>query len=191
MKRIFTIIAIAFTVMAQINGEEMKINVNIGDKVFAATIADTETGRAFYNMLPLTLNMNELNGNEKYCYLDTSLPTASYQPGTIKAGDLLLYGNSCEVLFYKTFSSGYSYTRIGALDDPDGIAQAVGSGNVTVTFDKATSVVTGIHDVDNDSRVVAIYDIKGHVMRGIDLAQLPRGIYIVKYNTGEVKKINQ
>ena len=69
MKRIFTIIAMLFAVMAQINAEDMKINVVIGDNTFTATIADTETGRAFYNMLPLTLTMNELNGNEKYCYL--------------------------------------------------------------------------------------------------------------------------
>ena len=191
MKRIFTIIAILIAVMAQINAEEMKINVNIGNNTFAATIADTATGRAFYNMLPLTLSMNELNGNEKYCYLDTSLPTAPYGPGTINAGDIMLYGSSCVVLFYETFSSGYSYTRIGAVDNPSGLAQALGSGNVTVTFDKATSVVTGIHAVNDDTRVVAVFDIKGDLMPYTDLAQLPHGIYIVKHKNGETKKIIQ
>ena len=180
-----------FAVMAQIDAEEMKINVVIGNNTFAATIADTETGRAFYNMLPLTLSMTELNGNEKYCYLDTSLPTATYRPGTIQAGDLLLYGNSCVVLFYETFSSSYSYSRIGAVDSPEGIAQAVGTGNVTVTFDKATSVVTSIRVVDDDSTILAIYDLGGHVMPDTDLAQLPQGIYIVKYKNGTAKKIIQ
>ncbi|MBP5560517.1 MAG: hypothetical protein J6X70_01750 [Muribaculaceae bacterium] len=189
MKQIITLIAILFSVVAQINAEVMKINVIIGDKTFTATISETETGRAFYNMLPLTLNMNELNGNEKYCYLDTSLPTASYRPGTIKAGDLLLYGSTCVVLFYETFSSSYSYSRIGALDNPEGIAQAVGGGNMTVTFDKATSVATGIHGVDEDSRVTAIYDIKGNVMPDTDLAQLPQGIYIIRQHDGKTKKI--
>ena len=189
MKRIFTIIAMLFAVMTQINAEEMKIDVTIGNKVYTATISDTETGHAFYNMLPLTLNMSELNGNEKYCYLDTSLPTATYSPGTINAGDIMLYGSSCVVLFYETFSSGYSYSRIGALDNPAGIAQAVGSGNVTVKFDKASSVVTGIRVVDGDSRVVAVYDIKGNVMPSTDLAQLPHGIYIVKQRNGKTKKI--
>lgn len=178
-----------FAIMAQINAEDMKINVIIGNNTFAATIADAETGRAFYNMLPLTLNMNELNGNEKYSYLDTSLPTASYRPGTIKAGDLLLYGNSCVVLFYETFSSNYNYSRIGAIDNPEGIAQAVGSGNVTATFDKATSVVTGIRPMSDGSRVVAVYDINGNALLGTDLAQLPQGIYIVKQHDGKTKKI--
>lgn len=189
MKRIFTIIAMLFAVMTQINAEEMKIDVTIGNKVYTATISDTETGHAFYNMLPLTLNMSELNGNEKYCYLDTSLPTATYSPGTINAGDIMLYGSSCVVLFYETFSSSYSYSRIGALDNPAGIAQAVGSGNVTIKFDKASSVVTGIRVVDDDSRVVAVYDIKGNVVSSTDLSQLPHGIYIVKQRNGKTKKI--
>ena len=178
-------------VMAQSTDSDMKINVIVGGTTFTATIESAETGRAFYNMLPLTLNMTELNGNEKYCYLDTSLPTASYRPGTINAGDIMLYGSSCVVLFYETFSSGYSYTRIGAVDNPLGLAQALGSGNVTVTFDKATSVVTGIHAVNDDTRVVAVFDIKGNVMPYTDLAQLPHGIYIVKHKNGETKKIIQ
>lgn len=180
-----------FAVMTQINADEMKINLNIGDNTFAATIDDTETGRAFYNKLPLTLSMTELNGNEKYCYLDTSLPTAPYSPGTINAGDIMLYGSSCVVLFYETFSSGYSYTRIGSVDNPSGLAQALGSGNVTVTFDKATSVVTGIHAMNDDTRVVAVFDINGNVMPYADLAQLPQGIYIIRYKNGETKKIIQ
>lgn len=175
--------------MAHINAEEMRINVTAGGKTFTATIDDTETGRAFFNMLPLTLNMNELNGNEKYYYLDTSLPTASYRPGTINAGDLLLYGSSCVVLFYETFSSGYSYSRIGALDNPDGLAQAVGNGNVTVKFEKVSSTVTAIADVASENDVAAISDIKGRVIAHNNLESLPRGVYVVRYRNGETRKI--
>ena len=112
-----------------------QINVVIGSKTFAATLADSETGEAFAALLPLTITMNELNGNEKYHYLSTSLPTAAYQPGTIHAGDLMLYGNNCVVLFYETFNSSYSYTRIGAIDNPSGLAVALGSGDVSVRFE--------------------------------------------------------
>ncbi len=167
---------------------EMNINVTIGSTTFAATIEDSETGRAFYDMLPLTLNMSELNGNEKYCYLDTSLPTASYRPGTINAGDIMLYGSSCVVLFYETFNSGYSYTRIGAVINPDGLAQALGSGNVTVKFEASSSAVTGISSIDDAKAVTAIYDLNGNIIQHTAVEQLPRGIYIIKNKNGETKK---
>ena len=110
------------------------ITVTVGDTTFSATLEDSETSRALAELLPLTLNMSELNGNEKYFYLDQSLPTDSKRPGQIHTGDLMLYGDNCLVLFYESFSSGYSYTLLGSIDDPEGLARAVGQGNVTVTF---------------------------------------------------------
>ena len=132
MKRLFILVFAlsTMTLMAQ-----TPINIIIGSKTFTATLADSETGEAFAALLPLTVTMNELNGNEKYHYLSSSLPTAAYQPGTIHAGDLMLYGNNCVVLFYETFNTSYSYTRIGAIDDPSGLASALGSGDVSVRFE--------------------------------------------------------
>lgn len=112
--------------------ETIKIEVN--GTTFTATLDDNAAARAFAAMLPLTLDMRDLNGNEKYFYLNVALPTKSYNPATIHAGDLMLYGSACVVLFYETFSSGYSYTRLGRIDNPSGLAAAVGSGNATVSF---------------------------------------------------------
>ena len=123
----------------QTDNTAMPINVIVGNKTFSATLADSETGRAFAQLLPMTVTMNELNGNEKYHYLDSSLPTDSYHPGTIQAGDLMLYGNNCVVLFYETFSSSYSYTRIGSIDNLSGLAEALGSGSISVRFEKTTT----------------------------------------------------
>ena len=132
MKRFVTLVFAlsTITLMAQTS-----INVIVGSKTFTATLAASETGEAFAALLPLTVTMNELNGNEKYHYLSSSLPTAAYQPGTIHAGDLMLYGNNCVVLFYETFNTSYSYTRIGAIDNPSGLASALGSGDVSVRFE--------------------------------------------------------
>ena len=114
--------------------EPLSLTVTVGDAVYTAALADNETAQALAERLPLTVDMRELNGNEKYFYLDGSLPTAVTQPGQIQAGDLMLYGDDCLVLFYESFASGYSYTPLGRLDDPTGLAEAVGSGSVTVTF---------------------------------------------------------
>lgn len=116
------------------NVETMKVNVTIGGRTFSATLENNPAAEAFLAQLPLDVTMTELNGNEKYYDLPTSLPTDSYRPGTIHAGDLLLWGSRTVVLFYETFSSSYSYTRLGRLDDPTGLASAVGSGNVRVSF---------------------------------------------------------
>ena len=130
----------------------VRMRVTAGGKTFMATLADNATAEAFRALLPLTVDMTELNGNEKYYYLPTTLPTAASNPGTIHSGDIMLYGNSCVVLFYETFNTGYNYTRIGAIDDPAGLAQALGSGNVTVKFELADA--DGLNgDLNGDGEV--------------------------------------
>lgn len=42
------------------------IKVSVGEVSFVAMIENSETGKAFLSKLPLTLDMNELHGNEKY-----------------------------------------------------------------------------------------------------------------------------
>ncbi|MCH5329228.1 MAG: hypothetical protein J1E02_09415 [Coprobacter sp.] len=112
------------------------ITLTIGTAVFAATLEENPAADALLEMLPLTLDMNELNGNEKYVYLPESLPEKPYRPGTIQTGDLLLWGDNCVVLFYETFASGYSYTRLGRIDNPEKLAETVGRGRITVLWER-------------------------------------------------------
>jgi hypothetical protein len=113
----------------------IKIKIKVNSQTFTATLLNNKSAKAFKEMLPLTMKMTELNGNEKYFELPNSLPTNSYSPQTIKNGDLMLYGSKTLVMFYKTFSTPYSYTKLGSLDDVTGLTTALGSGNVTVTFE--------------------------------------------------------
>ena len=118
----------------------MTVTVTVGSQTFTAELYDNETAQAFAAMLPLELDMTELNGNEKFFYLDSSLPTNASRPDSIQAGDLMLYGSECVVLFYESFSTPYSYTPIGRVQNPEGLAEALGSDNVTVTLEKLSEL---------------------------------------------------
>ncbi|MBX3254888.1 MAG: hypothetical protein KF862_12165 [Chitinophagaceae bacterium] len=111
------------------------IKIKVNSKTFTATLSDNNSAKAFKDMLPLTIKMVELNGNEKYYDLPESLPANPSNPGIIQNGDLMLYGSGTLVLFYKTFSTSYSYTKLGTIDDVTGLAPALGSGNITVTIE--------------------------------------------------------
>lgn len=108
--------------------------MTIGDRRFAITLADTEAARAFAARLPVPLDMDELNGNEKHADLDEPLPSAATRPGIIHAGEVMLYGTRTVVIFYETFRSSYSYTRLGRVDDVSQLRAALGRGKAHVSF---------------------------------------------------------
>lgn len=122
--------------LAPKRSEESRMWMTIGEHRFAITLVDNEAAREFAAMLPLTLDMEELNGNEKHGKLPYALSTDASRPGTIRSGDLLLWGARTAVVFYQTFASPYSYTRLGRVDDPAGLARTLGGHDVRVVFSK-------------------------------------------------------
>ena len=112
-----------------------KMKITIGSAVFTATLYDNPSVTAFKTRLPLAINMEDLNANEKFYYFSSNLPTSAAVGGNIQVGDLMLYRNNCLVLFYKEFNTSYSYTRLGKIDDVAGLVSALGSGNVTMKFE--------------------------------------------------------
>jgi len=111
------------------------IYIKIKGQTFTVKMENNPTVEAFMKKLPLTLSMKELNGNEKYARLSYNLPSQDENPQKIHTGDLMLYGSDCVVLFYKDFSTNYSYTRLGRIDKPEKLAELVGSGDITATFE--------------------------------------------------------
>lgn len=107
------------------------IRVTIDGKNYSARLDTNDTAQSFARLLPQEFNMNELNGNEKYVYLDNTLPTDSYNPKHIEAGDIMLYNNNCLVIFYKSFDTSYSYTKIGHIDNLDNLE----NNSVNVKFE--------------------------------------------------------
>ena len=113
--------------------QQMKIIV--GHRVFIATLNDNVAAAAFKALLPLSLNMHDVNRNEKAFDLSSDLPTADAPPRIIRTGDLMIWNSRTVVVFYKNFSTPYRYTTLGKIEDPEELAAVLGAGNVTVTFE--------------------------------------------------------
>lgn len=117
-------------------GNGYKMNINIDGKKYSVSLEDNRAVKELILRLPLELEMNELNGNEKYYYLDESLPTSSERVDRIQKGDIMLYGDDCLVIFYDTFDTNYRYTRIGKIDDVTALKENLGFGDISVTIFK-------------------------------------------------------
>lgn len=114
--------------------ETMQMNVQVGAATFSATLEENAATEAFVEMMksaPVTIQMSDYSGFEKVGALGTSLPTSNSQT-TTQSGDIVLYNGNQIVIFYG--SNSWSYTRLGKIDDLTGWTQALGSGDVTVTF---------------------------------------------------------
>ena len=97
------------------NGDKMKIIIN--NQTFEVFLENNETVKKLSELLPLNIKMTSLNNNEKYYYLNQSLPQKAIKVNHINKGDLMLYGDNCLVLFYKSFDTNYSYTKIGHINN--------------------------------------------------------------------------
>ncbi|MBQ9312170.1 MAG: hypothetical protein IJ213_03890 [Bacteroidales bacterium] len=111
------------------------MTIKIGNREFKAQLENSKTVEVLLKLLPIDVNMQELNGNEKYVYLSENLPTATYKPNKINKGDIMLYGQNCLVIFYKTFSTSYSYTKIGHIEGTSLLEESLGKGSVKVRFE--------------------------------------------------------
>lgn len=119
------------------NSEEiaaMKMKVQVGSNTFTATLEENTAADTFMQKIknaPVTIRMRDYSGFEKVGSLETSLPASDRQI-TTQSGDIVLYNGEQIVVFYG--SNSWSYTRLGKIDDLTGWAEALGNGDVTVTF---------------------------------------------------------
>lgn len=119
---------------ANVEKSEMIDNVKIiiDERKYIIKLENSQTVKEITKLLPLELNMNELNNNEKYAYLDKSLSVKPKEINNINKGDIMIYGDNCLVIFYKSFKTNYSYTKIGHIENlPD-----LGSENIKVKIER-------------------------------------------------------
>lgn len=95
------------------------IKIIINEKEYKLNLEKTDEAKDFINNVPSELVMMDLNNNEKYVYLDKVFMNNPINVNYIEKGDLMLYGDNCLVIFYKSFETTYSYTKIGHINNLD------------------------------------------------------------------------
>ena len=115
---------------------DMKMNIQIGETTFTATLADNSSVDALKELMadePLTLNMSDYANMEKGADLGVTLPQNNEQMNT-QAGDIILYQGRTFVIYYDTNS--WSLTPLGKIDNVDAeeLREVLGTGDVTVTL---------------------------------------------------------
>ena len=127
--------------VGQVSAESgTKVKIKVGSKSFNAVFYDNDTSKALLESMPMKLKMSELNGNEKYRYLSKDFPTNEKRVKRVRAGDIMLYGSDCLVVFYKSFNTTYEYTKVGRITNPKGLKKAAGKKSVTVTLSKKKTI---------------------------------------------------
>lgn len=117
-------------------GDNMQnIIITIENKKYEAILYDNLTTKELIKKFPITITMSDLNGNEKYYNFSKSFSTSSENVASINKGDIMLFGNNCLVIFYKSFSTRYKYTKLGYIKNTEDLENYFGKGDISITFE--------------------------------------------------------
>lgn len=116
-------------------GDNMQnIIITIENKKYEAILYDNSTTKELIKKFPITITMGDLNGNEKYYNFSKSFSTSSENVANINKGDIMLFGDNCLVIFYKSFSTRYRYTKLGYIKNLEDLENSLGKGDIEITF---------------------------------------------------------
>ncbi len=115
-------------------GSEMRLNIQAGEHLLTATLAQNSSAEALVEMLSegtVTIQMSDYANMEKVGSLPDSLPGNDEQIST-EAGDLILYQGNSFVIYYDTNS--WNLTRLGKINDMNQqeLKEILGDGDITV-----------------------------------------------------------
>ena len=117
-------------------GDNMQnIIITIKNKKYEAILYDNSTTKELIKKFPITITMSDLNGNEKYYNFSKSFSTSSENVANINKGDIMLFGDNCLVIFYKSFSTRYRYTKLGYIKNLEDLENSLGKGDINITFE--------------------------------------------------------
>ena len=117
-------------------GDNMQnIIITIKNKKYEAILYDNSTTKELIKNFPISITMSDLNGNEKYYNFSKSFSTSSENVANINKGDIMLFGDNCLVIFYKSFSTHYKYTKLGYIKNTEDLERSFGKGDISITFE--------------------------------------------------------
>lgn len=131
----FILTFMLFLINCNAFGDNMQnIIITIENKKYKAILYDNSTTKELIKKFPITITMSDLNGNEKYYNFSKSFSTSSENVANINKGDIMLFGDNCLVIFYKSFSTRYRYTKLGYIKNLEDLENSLGKGDIEITF---------------------------------------------------------
>lgn len=132
----FILTFMLFLINCNAFGDNMQnIIITIKNKKYEAILYDNSTTKELIKKFPITITMSDLNGNEKYYNFSKSFSTSSENVANINKGDIMLFGDNCLVIFYKSFSTRYKYTKLGYIKNTEDLENSFGKGDINITFE--------------------------------------------------------
>lgn len=125
--------------LSQTESDTDKITLAFNNHTYTATLANNSSAAALKELLKngsLTIEAHDFGNFEKVGEIGQTLP-ANDENIVTEAGDLILYQGTRFVVYYDT--NTYNFTRLGKIDNPNGLKEALGSGNVTITVTLGTN----------------------------------------------------
>ena len=114
--------------------EETQIYAHIGKSTLVIKPENNSSAEAFIKLLgkgDLTINMHDYGNFEKVGSIGAELPRNDKRITTVP-GDVILYQGNQITIYYDT--NTWSFTRLGKVQNIDGLRAVLGEENVTVRF---------------------------------------------------------
>ena len=189
MKRLLTMMTACIVAMSACAGEpenqqaktyrvKISFKKNGEPQTLTATFDDNATSRALVAMMPMTLPMLDLYGDEM-CYRFTGhpLPTDNVQYYLHKKGEIFYWppGHSFAIRYIET-DEYLDIQHIGQVDSGVGVLNGIGDTSITFELiDDTSAIVAPKSDARSDSSVYALNGLRV----GSSLDGLPHGLYIM------------
>lgn len=120
--------------------EITNVEINVNNTNFLVNMDNTPTGKALMARLPSTSmrlpTSYDQDGVLKYYDMPMNIVSNPEKITNVSTGDLLMDGNDRLILYYQDAEINGEYTKVGKIENSDGLAEALGDGEVTFILTK-------------------------------------------------------